>query len=564
MALSLRLARTATAALIVVAVVVQFFTPDDPWAVGANFFSFFTIQSNLMAAVVLIVLVVRGKRPRSETLDLVRGAATLYLLITGIVFALLLSNLPEDLQLTRPWVDTALHQIAPLVLVLDWLIDPPRRSIPLRAAVLWLGYPLAYVAYTLIRGSIVHWYPYPFLDVDEHGYVAVLAGSVGLALGFALAAIAVARTGNWLGRRRWPSLAAGAAVLLLCSSGAALAATPTTGTSPGNVYFTAGEQFQTVKRDLPASGRRLPTAIRHLLAGPTRAEQDRGIGSAIPDGTKLLSESFDAQSGVASIRFDARFIYTRKVVRTRADAIEEYRGRAGEVVFTATSFPEVKAVRISVPGHAPVTLRRSDFAKPSKAPKPQTTPKPPNRKQADIRTVQRQLATLRYLPSGTVNGSYDDRTKQAILAFQAWNGLDRDGIAGPKTAARLSTAAVPKPRTKLSGRYVEIDRSRGVVLLVLDGVVQRAIHTSTGRGGDSTDLGTPPGNYKIYRKERNSWSVPYRVWLPYAAYWDRGWALHGYKDVPAHPASAGCARLPLSEAAGVYDFVRNGTPVRVY
>ncbi len=62
----------------------------------------------------------------------------------------------------------------------------------------------------------------------------------------------------------------------------------------------------------------------------------------------------------------------------------------------------------------------------------------------------------------------------------------------------------------------------------------------------------------------NSWSVPYSVNLPYAVYWDRGWAIHGFKDVPTYPASAGCARLPLSEAPGVYEFARIGTPVRVY
>jgi len=102
------------------------------------------------------------------------------------------------------------------------------------------------------------------------------------------------------------------------------------------------------------------------------------------------------------------------------------------------------------------------------------------------------------------------------------------------------------------------------MLLISGGRVQRAIHTSTGRGGDSADLGTPPGSFKIYRKELNSWSVPYSVNLPYAAYWDRGWAIHGFTDVPNYPASAGCARLPLSEAPVVYEFARIGTPVRVY
>jgi len=250
-------------------------------------------------------------------------------------------------------------------------------------------------------------------------------------------------------------------------------------------------------------------------------------------------------------------------VRTRAEAIAEYSGRAGEVVFTATSLPEVKAVRLSVPGKDPVTLTRADFAKPKKAPASKS-PAPTGPRPGDTRAIKRALARLRYLPTSSVNATYDDRTKHAILAFQSWQGLGRDGVAGRQTTAALATAATPKPRRASSGRSVEIHRKRGVVLLISDGRVQRVIHTSTGRGGDSLDLGTPPGSFKVYRKESNSWSVPYRVFLPYAVYWDRGWAIHGFKDVPTYPASAGCARLPLSEAPGVYEFARIGTPVRVY
>lgn len=196
MTLFLRVVRLTVAALIVTAVVVQFFTPQDPWAVAGNFVSFFTIQSNLLAAVVLTVVAVRGGAPRSARLDYARGAVTLYMLITGVVFALLLSNLSEQLQLTRPWVDAMLHQVAPIVVVLDWLVDPPRARITTRAALTWLAYPAAYIAYTLVRGPIVDWYPYPFLDVDAHGYPAVLLNCLALAVGFAVVALVVAAVGN--------------------------------------------------------------------------------------------------------------------------------------------------------------------------------------------------------------------------------------------------------------------------------------------------------------------------------------------------------------------------------
>jgi lipoprotein-anchoring transpeptidase ErfK/SrfK len=218
-------------------------------------------------------------------------------------------------------------------------------------------------------------------------------------------------------------------------------------------------------------------------------------------------------------------------------------------------------VSVHVPGQAARTLSRADFERtgftPPQSPKVKT-PAP-----ADPRAVQAALAALGYLPPEAATGTFDYRTMQAVVAFQAWEGLTRDGVVGARTAKRLSAAARPLPLSRGSGRHVEIYRRRGVVLLIDGTTVVRAIHTSTGIGGDAPDLGTPPGSFKVYRKELRSWSVPYKSWLPYAAYWSAGWALHGYGDVPARPASHGCARLPMPEAKLVYDFVSIGTPVRV-
>jgi lipoprotein-anchoring transpeptidase ErfK/SrfK len=96
------------------------------------------------------------------------------------------------------------------------------------------------------------------------------------------------------------------------------------------------------------------------------------------------------------------------------------------------------------------------------------------------------------------------------------------------------------------------------VLLVEDGEAVRAIHTSTGSFGR-----TPAGDYKVYAKSLYSWSVPFHVWMPYAAYFHGGIALHQSPDVPSYPASHGCVRLPDGEAQRVYAFVELGTPVSV-
>jgi hypothetical protein len=87
-------------------------------------------------------------------------------------------------------------------MVLDWVIDPPRRTISFRQAVWWLLYPLGFLAYSLIRGPIADWYPYPFLDPDENGgYPGVLATCLAIAAGV-LVAISVM---VWLSQRRAPA-----------------------------------------------------------------------------------------------------------------------------------------------------------------------------------------------------------------------------------------------------------------------------------------------------------------------------------------------------------------------
>jgi lipoprotein-anchoring transpeptidase ErfK/SrfK len=106
---------------------------------------------------------------------------------------------------------------------------------------------------------------------------------------------------------------------------------------------------------------------------------------------------------------------------------------------------------------------------------------------------------------------------------------------------------------------VEVYRSRGVTLLVDNGRVVRAVHSSSGRPGWST----PGGTFSVVRKELLSWSVPFQVLMPYASYFVGGIAFHGYSDVPAYPASHGCVRLSLPEAPFVYEFARPGTPVAV-
>lgn len=164
----------------------------------ANFFSYFTVLSNVLAAVVF--LVGGGVDPRSETFDKVRGAATTYMVITGIVYAVLLSNV--DVQIQDAWTNAVLHRIVPVLIVVDWVLDPPRRRNSELAPLVWLAFPVVYGVYSLIRGPIVDWYPYPFLDPRGSGYVPLAIGLVVLVVAFLLIALAVDRVGELATSRR--------------------------------------------------------------------------------------------------------------------------------------------------------------------------------------------------------------------------------------------------------------------------------------------------------------------------------------------------------------------------
>jgi hypothetical protein len=172
-----------------------------------------------------------------------------------------------------------------------------------------------------------------------------------------------------------------------------------------------------------------------------------------------------------------------------------------------------------------------------------------------VRSLQAALAHLSYLPAGAVDGVYGLRTWHAVVAFQGWQGLLRDGVAGPQTLRALTRARPPVPWSRAAG--IEVHIPQQVLLLVSDGRVQRSIHVSTGMPGRPT----PRGRFAILSRQAMSWSAPFRTWMPLAQYFDSGYAMHEYPAVPAYPASHGCVRVPAAEADAVWQVGRLGMRV---
>lgn len=192
--------RIGFAALGIAAVIAQLAQQVERDASIVNFFSFFTIQSNLIFIAVFLIgawaILTARELPRW---DLVRGAAAAYMITTGTVYVLLLTGLEEDLQTTLPWVNAVLHYWLPIVAVADWLIDRPSRLIAFREALVWLVYPLAWLAYSVLRGLAIDWYPYPFLDPEhrDQGFALVAITCLVIFFAFFILVWVMAKTSSW-------------------------------------------------------------------------------------------------------------------------------------------------------------------------------------------------------------------------------------------------------------------------------------------------------------------------------------------------------------------------------
>ena len=348
-------------------------------------------------------------------------------------------------------------------------------------------------------------------------------------------------------------------------------AVPEPDPDPGEVdlYFTSGEQFEPVERPEPKAGgedAELEAVTEELVEGPTAAESDRKVEvqTAIPPETEVRSVRL-ADDGTAEVQLTSAFM--RGVPPDPGDRDEdeqaELDARVGQVAHTLGQFDRVKRTKVVAGGIAAPATDPAEYEKPKSAPKPPAGGARRDRGKGSgsdkVRRIQQRLARLHYLPKSAVDGIDGYQTQQAVIAFQAWEKLDRDGVVGPITKAALEDAHPPRPKLGGPSKRVEVYRDKGVALLVKDDRTKRAIHVSAGASGTET----PRGRFEVFRKELNSWSVPFQTWLPYASYFFQGIAFHEYPDVPPYPASHGCVRVPAPEAEVVYDFAGIGTAVAV-
>jgi lipoprotein-anchoring transpeptidase ErfK/SrfK len=333
---------------------------------------------------------------------------------------------------------------------------------------------------------------------------------------------------------------AAALAAVACAAGlvAATEARPA-GLRSVDVWFVRDGALVSVERRAGSISR----AVDLLLAGPTARERRRGLRSAVPKGTRV--HAVTVRQRVVVVDLASRF-----AAGTEASGL---RARIGQLVKTVAGIPGVRGVRVLVEGGVPVGLFPGyDLRRPLGLGAVKTDERP------GLREVQELLRDLGFLGAGGVTGTLDDRTAVAVLGFQKWAQLPRTGVLDAPTSRALLRATRPLPATLAAGRRVEVLLDRQLALLVDGGRVLRAVHISTGAYNR-----TPAGSFRVFRKERMSWSVPFSVWMPWASYFVGGIAFHEYPIVPAYPASHGCIRVNRYDAPMLYEFATSGTPVQV-
>lgn len=147
------------------------------------FFSFFTITTNTLTATVLTVPLLRSESRLGEWLSsaTVRSATAAYMTVVALVYSLALRQVwdPQGPQLVA---DRLLHDVLPVLYVLFWMVFVEKGRVHWRDVTGWLAYPLVYIGYSLVRGALINWYPYYFVDATQLGYPRALLHA-GMVLG---------------------------------------------------------------------------------------------------------------------------------------------------------------------------------------------------------------------------------------------------------------------------------------------------------------------------------------------------------------------------------------------
>lgn len=178
-------------------------TPDrSPVELTLNFFSYFTILTNVLVALAMTLPVVASASPLGQWAASpgVRASVAMYAVVVGLVYHFMLHATwnPQGWLLVA---NVGLHYVMPIAMLLDWLLFVPKGALRWSDAAKWLAFPLIYGVWTAIHGLTADWWPYWFVDASTLGWGKAGAYFAGLLVFFTLVGLIVVAIDRRLGRR---------------------------------------------------------------------------------------------------------------------------------------------------------------------------------------------------------------------------------------------------------------------------------------------------------------------------------------------------------------------------
>jgi peptidoglycan hydrolase-like protein with peptidoglycan-binding domain len=257
---------------------------------------------------------------------------------------------------------------------------------------------------------------------------------------------------------------------------------------------------------------------------------------------------------------------------------------------TTTTVPPTTATTTTVPPTT-VPVTEPPTTVPPAPPVPHADPAPPlaaplapagaGAAGDAVTALQQRLIDLGFWID-EADGQYGGMTTQAVMAFQKYYtelGLKATGRADQATVDALAAVTL-KPFADVSDQpeaHVVVDKPRQVLHVVSEGRTMWTLNTSTGNGGDYTEVDqkrggtikgraiTPTGAFNVYREYTNGWERGELGQLYRPKYFAGGVAVHGSNNIPNYPASHGCVRITTTAMDWIWanDLMPRGTVVVV-
>ncbi|NHK32480.1 MAG: hypothetical protein FK730_14095 [Asgard group archaeon] len=153
---------------------------------GISAYRYYTMQTNLFAAIWLTLAIIFHRMPNrlNKIKGVLKGAITIYITITFIVYAIMLSSLYNPTAILDKFTNIMTHYAIPIAFLIDWIFTEKTIKYKWLNLVFWVIYPILYLLFAITHGKLTGDYLYPFLDVNDLGVGYFILAAVILLIGF--------------------------------------------------------------------------------------------------------------------------------------------------------------------------------------------------------------------------------------------------------------------------------------------------------------------------------------------------------------------------------------------